>query len=94
MVFQRLIRINEDETTAEVRSRRGITYSVPLSENVTTSRAKPALERGWPVDACVRWYGKSPFVISFLILTPEHEYATPEQVAQQKIEYETLGGDY
>ena len=94
MVFQTLISLNKDETEAMVRSRKGITYSVPLSENVTTARAKPALERGWPVDACVRWYGKDPFVISFLVMTPEIEVVTPEEVAQQKLEYETLGGDY
>jgi hypothetical protein len=94
MVFQKLIKFNKDETTAEVRNRKGITYTVPLSEDVSTSRAKPALERGWTVDACVRWYGKTPFVVSFLVMVPEKEYFTKEEVAQQKLEYETLGGEY
>ena len=94
MVFQRLIKFNKDETRAEIRNRKGITWSCPITEDVSTSRAKTALEREWPVDACVRWYGKSPFVINFLVMVPEIEYASPEEIKQQDLEYRILGGEY
>ena len=58
MVFQRLISLSKDETTAFVRSRRGNTYNANITENVPTERARTALERGWEVDANIRFYDK------------------------------------
>ena len=94
MVYQTLINFNKDETKANVRNRRGITYPVDIKENIPTTRAVAALERGWSVDALVRFYDGDPLIEGFLTTVPEIEVVTKEEVAQQKLEYETLGGDY
>ena len=94
MVFQKLVKFNKDETEVEVRSRKGNTYPVPISEDISIARAKEAHNRGWLVDVNVRYYGQAKFAVGFLVTVPEIEYASKEEVAQQKLEYETLGGDY
>jgi hypothetical protein len=91
MVLQKVIRVNEPWIT--VRSRKGKTYDCVVNPDVSMSKVLGYLSQGFNVDAHVSFPHGTATVTSVLVVTPEIRTVTPEELEEQKIEYEAFA-DY